>query len=206
MSFTVSETNYVPKCFVEAAVKRKIEHVNFASAYGTILENDGLIISLSHQNCIEENRYIFYKNEKIKMKENEVILEKMKNKNEKLTKEIEAANLEKNKMKDVVTLAKLVLKNNTQVGKLEVENRKLKRDLEKKLNEPKEIKQDEDNNNSVLRPLETTGTGMNEPEPVVSSGKYNFFHLSNPSIHSFHDFFNFLLYCRPSDLYLIIKD
>ena len=68
---------------MEAAVKRKIEHVNFASAYGTILENDGLIISLSHQNCIEENRYIFYKNEKIKMKENEVILEKMKNKNEK---------------------------------------------------------------------------------------------------------------------------
>ena len=106
------------------------------------------------------------------MKENEVIWEKMKNKNEKLTKEIK-------EMKEVVLLAKLVLKNNAQVEKLEVQNRKLKRDLEKKLNEPKEIKQDEDNNNSVLRPLETTGTGTNEPEPVVSSGTYNFFHQSS---------------------------
>lgn len=164
----VSETNYVPKCFVEAAVKRKIEQENVASAtkYGAILEE-------------------------------------LKNKNEKLTNDIKAANLEKIKMKEVqdrskevVLLAKLVLKNNSQVEKLEVENRKLRRDLEKKLNEPKEIKQDEDNNNSVLRPLETTGTGMNEPEPVVSSGTYNFFHHCNPSIHLFHDFFfNFSSCC-----------
>ena len=193
MCFPVSVAYYLPKCFVEAAVKRKIEQENVVSAttYGAILEKEGLIKTqgLSHQNCSEENRYIFYKNEKIKMKENEVIWEKMKNKNEKLTKEIK-------EMKEVVLLAKLVLKNNAQVEKLEVQNRKLKRDLEKKLNEPKEIKQDEDNNNSVLRPLETTGTGMNEPEPVVSSGTYNFFHHCNPSIHLFHDFFfNFSSCC-----------
>ena len=75
MSFTVFETDYLPKCFVEAAVKRKIEQENVTSAtkYGAILVE-------------------------------------LKTKNEKLTKEIKVANIEKIKMKESVILAKLVLK------------------------------------------------------------------------------------------------
>ena len=139
MSFTVFETDYLPKCFVEAAVKRKIEQENVTSAtkYGAILVE-------------------------------------LKTKNEKLTKEIKVANIEKIKMKESVILAKLVLKWNTQVGKLEEENKKLKRDLEKVLNDRKEIKQPKDQknqNNAVDRPLET-GIGN---EPVVSSGTTIFY-------------------------------
>ena len=109
----------------------------------------------------------------------------MKTKNEKLTKEITVANIEKFKMRDSMILAKqnyqqtsnLVQLRDTQVGKLEEENLKLKRvlaattlnlqGLEKKLNERKEMKQpeDQDHNYAVVRSSETD-IGMDEP--VVS--------------------------------------
>ena len=162
MCFPVLVAYYLPKCFVEAAVKRKIEQKNV-----TLARN------------YEEMKT---KNEKLK-KENVTSArkyEEMKTKYEKLTKEIAAANIEKFNMRDSMILAqqnyqkssKLVKLGGTQVGKLEEEeNKKLKlvlaattlnlESLKKKLDGRKEMKHDQDHNYVVVRPSET-GIGMDE--------------------------------------------